>query len=136
MVQERMRFDSVHDSNRPTRAEFFYPRAIDPGPPTPDTHIDYQEVTTYLEVPFRPMLSAFLEAPVRFVNPEINPNTAGFSDRLSASSGHFNTNRIASPVSSFALMCRLVTPTAASVPITSRWSQRCWHSGACRIACV
>src|SRR4051794_26730611 len=41
--QFRLRFDSAWRNNRPTRAEFFYPKggASGPGLPTPDPRIDY-----------------------------------------------------------------------------------------------
>jgi hypothetical protein len=80
--QFRLRFDSAYDDYRPTRAEFFYPKggAIGPGLPKPETRIDYQELASYLELQVLPKLSLFVEAPVRFLNPELNADHTGFSD--------------------------------------------------------
>jgi hypothetical protein len=95
--QFRLRFDAAYDNNRPDRAEFFYakcgcfatlppgnplrdPRA--PGPPLPETKVDYQEIRPYLEYAFNNRFSAFFEAPVRFINPEQNDNTAGIGNLL------------------------------------------------------
>jgi len=90
----RLRFDAAYGDNRPDRAEFFYakcgcfrgvpvsqggdPKA--PGPPLPETNIDYQEVMAYLEVAFNKRFSAFVEVPYLFLNPTVNANTNGFSD--------------------------------------------------------
>jgi hypothetical protein len=80
--QFRLRFDAAYDNTRPTRAEFFYPKggATGPGLPSPETKVDYQELSSYLELVLLQRLSAFIEAPVRFINPEINANHYGFSD--------------------------------------------------------
>jgi len=80
--QFRLRFDAAYDSNRPTRAEFFYPKggATGPGLPRPEARVDYQELRSYLELAPSCRFSGFVEAPCRFLNPEINQNTAGFSD--------------------------------------------------------
>jgi hypothetical protein len=86
--QLRVRFDAAYDDNRPDRAEFFYAkcgcfRAMGqraPGPPLAETNVDYQDITTYLEGVLMPGFSAFVEAPVRFLNPEVNDNTTGYAD--------------------------------------------------------
>src|SRR3954451_6027482 len=47
----RLRFDAAYDNNRPNRAEFFYPQGGSPGtpgPPLPETSVDYQEASGYL----------------------------------------------------------------------------------------
>src|SRR5262249_33412308 len=78
----RFRYDAAYDNVRPTRNEFFWPRGRPqgPGPNFPETRVDYQDLNTYLEVAVAPWLSGFVEAPVRFLNPERNNNTAGFAD--------------------------------------------------------
>jgi hypothetical protein len=76
----RFRFDSSYDNNRPSRAEFFYPRAGSPGPPLPETSVDYQDLSAYTEMILAPRLSAFAEVPVRFFNGTVNKNAAGLSD--------------------------------------------------------
>lgn len=80
--QVKLRFDAAWKNNRPTRAEFFYPQYQPGGPglPTPDSNIDYQELSAYLEGALSSDFSVFLNAPIRFLNPTINDNTAGFSD--------------------------------------------------------
>lgn len=80
--QIKLRTDAAWGSNRPTRAEFFYPQYQPGGPglPTPDTNVDYQDVTAYLESTLSPDCSVIVEMPFRFLNPTINDNTAGFSD--------------------------------------------------------
>jgi hypothetical protein len=42
--------------------------------------VDYQDLTTYLEFAPAEWFSAFVEFPVRFLNPELNANTAGYGD--------------------------------------------------------
>jgi hypothetical protein len=81
--QLRLRFDSAYNDFRPTRAEFIYPKGGTPGSPglpLPEPRVDFQELTSYLEVAFAPGFSAFVEAPVRFINPEVNGNHEGFGD--------------------------------------------------------
>jgi hypothetical protein len=78
----RFRFDSAYDNPRPTRAEFFYPKGGPSGPglPDPEPRVDYQELSAYLEMAASDRLSGFINLPTRFLNPEVNPNHAGFSD--------------------------------------------------------
>lgn len=89
----RLRYDAAYENNRPDRAEFFYPKCgcfrtapppltdpTAPGPPLPERNVDYQDITTHLEVAANNRLSAFIEVPFRFLNPEVNANTAGLSD--------------------------------------------------------
>lgn len=86
----RLRLDAGYNNRRPDRAEFFYAKCgcfraagIDgsaSGPPLPETSVDYQEAMAYLEVAANPSLSVFAEVPFRFIDPDINDNTAGLSD--------------------------------------------------------
>ena len=53
MNQFRLRFDAAYDSNRPSRAEYFYakPRLLGgKGPLFPERNVDYQELTGLLEM--------------------------------------------------------------------------------------
>jgi hypothetical protein len=50
------------------------------GLPKPETRIDYQDITGYLEWAPTNRFSAFVEGPYRFLNPELNSNTNGFAD--------------------------------------------------------
>jgi hypothetical protein len=94
-TQFRLRFNALYDDNRPDRAEFFYakcgcfrlvpvaqggdPSAPGPGP-FPETRVDAQEFSAYLEYAASDRLSAFVEFPVRLLNPEQNADTEGFGD--------------------------------------------------------
>jgi hypothetical protein len=89
----RLRFDNANFNNRPDRAEFFYakcgcfrtapapftdPNA--PGPPLPEKSVDYQDLRGYIELAATDRMSAFVEVPYRWLNPEINDNTSGIGD--------------------------------------------------------
>jgi hypothetical protein len=78
----RFRFDASYDFTRATRAEFFYPAAQPRGPglPQPEPRVDYQELSAYLELAPGDRFSGFIEVPWRFLNPEVNADTNGFSD--------------------------------------------------------
>jgi hypothetical protein len=78
----RFRFDAAYNDRRPTRAEFFYPRGgpAGPGLPEPEPSVDFQELSAYLEWAASDRFSAFVDAPVRFINPELNADHAGFGD--------------------------------------------------------
>src|SRR6516165_1489676 len=78
----RLRYDDAFNDRRPTRAEFFYPKAAPSGPglPVPEPRVDYQDISAYLELAASDRLSGFVNLPVRFLNPEVNANHAGFSD--------------------------------------------------------
>jgi hypothetical protein len=78
----RFRFDAAYDDRRPTRAEFLYPKGapLGPGLPVPEPRVDYQELSAYLELAASERFSAFINVPVRFLNPEVNPDHTGFSD--------------------------------------------------------
>ena len=85
----RLTYDTAYRNNRPDRAEFFYakcgcfgtPDAKGPGVVgVPETSVDFQELSPYLEYAFSKRFSAFVSIPIRFINPEVNGNTAGLSD--------------------------------------------------------
>jgi hypothetical protein len=78
----RLRYDAAFDNNQPARAEFFYARSgpAGPGLPRPDTSVDYQDVWAYAEVLWSEYVSGFVDAPLRFLDPEINPNAHGIGD--------------------------------------------------------
>ena len=66
---------------------FFYPKCgcftptVDGiGPPLPESSVDYQEIEFYVEKRLHPKFSGFVEIPVRFINPEVNQNSAGLGD--------------------------------------------------------
>lgn len=78
----RLRIDAAEDNPRPTLAESFWSPGgpFGSGPSIPESSVDYQEVALYLETLLSPSLSAFVDVPVRMLDPELNPNTAGLSD--------------------------------------------------------
>jgi hypothetical protein len=78
----RLRFDASYNDNRPNRAEFFWPQggARGPGVPRPESRVDYQDLSAYLEIAAADRLSGFVEVPWRFVNPEVNANANGLAD--------------------------------------------------------
>ena len=90
--QFRVRFDAAFDNPVPDRAEFFYgqcgcfnnvvnpPSPPAPGPPLAETRVDYQDVSMYLELAPRHRFSAFVEIPIRAINPDVNANESGLSD--------------------------------------------------------
>ncbi len=86
MTQFRLRYDSAWGNNRPDRGEFFYAkcgcfRTPDAkGPPLPETNVDTQTLYAYAEYAVSQRFSVFTNVPVRFINPEQNKNSAGFSD--------------------------------------------------------
>ncbi len=92
VTQLRLRYDSAYGNNRPDRAEFFYAKCgcfrtpqggsqLDAnGPPLPETNVDYQQLSPYLEIAVSPRLSFFTNVPIRFINPAQNANASGISD--------------------------------------------------------
>ena len=86
VTQLRLRFDSAWGSNRPDRAGYFYAKCgcfqtrDAKGPPLPETNVDYQQLSPYLEIAVSPRLSFFSNVPVRFINPSQNVNASGISD--------------------------------------------------------
>ncbi len=107
----RLRADAGYNNPRPDRVEFFYgqcgcfPNAN--GPLLPERSVDYQEIVPYLEYATSDRFSVFIEAPIRFINPEVNPNTGGISD-LNAG---FKYALIANECEYLTAQLRVYTPT-------------------------
>jgi hypothetical protein len=86
VTQFRLRYDTAYGNNRPDRAGFFYAKCgcfntpDAKGPPLPETNVDFQQLSPYLEVAVAPRLSFFANVPIRFINPTVNRNAAGISD--------------------------------------------------------
>lgn len=77
----RFRYDASYNADQPARAEFFWAVNGVSGPgPGPETSIDYQDLMPYFECRFAPNISVFGELPIRFLDPEIQDNTAGLGD--------------------------------------------------------
>lgn len=77
-----LRYDAGYNFRTPNRAEFFYaqPRPGGPGLPRGERSIDFQDVVAVLEATGDRRWSVFAEVPVRFLNPDVNANTAGLGD--------------------------------------------------------
>ncbi len=103
----RIRGDAAYNNPVPDRAEFFYPQCGLVGPPLPETGVDYQELSAYLELAFTDRFSAFIETPIRFVNPEVNANHAGFSDLITG----FKYALIACPDEYLTFQFKVYAPT-------------------------
>jgi hypothetical protein len=86
----RLRFDAAYDESRPDRAEYFWGKSGSfrtsgadphaPGPPLPETDVDYQDILAYFEYAPSSGFSVFAEVPWRFLNPDQNANTNGLAD--------------------------------------------------------
>ncbi|MFO0869648.1 MAG: transporter [Pirellulales bacterium] len=79
--QVRFRFDSAYNIVQPARAEFLWPVdgkfGIGPGA---DTSVDYQDLSLYAEWASSQQWSAFVDLPVRLLDPTLLDNTAGLGD--------------------------------------------------------
>src|SRR5205823_11518088 len=70
------------------RQNGYDPRALGPQHPRHfpgaagggESRVDYQEISSYLEVAANRTTSGFIELPARFINPRLNANAYGFSD--------------------------------------------------------
>lgn len=80
LTQFRIKSDQISNMNRPNRAEYFWPAPGVNGLPRPERSVDYQELSAYAEVACCERVSFFVEGPFRWLNPEINDNTGGWSD--------------------------------------------------------
>jgi hypothetical protein len=80
--QVRFRSDFGYRFPFPNRAEFFYAKSRPSGPglPQPERSIDYQDLMVYGETTLFPRVSTFVETGARFLNPDVNANTSGWSD--------------------------------------------------------
>jgi hypothetical protein len=79
----KVTLDLNYNDTRPTRGEYLFPKGGvpgSPGLPLPETRIDSQILSLYQEVALVQEFSFFFNEPYRFVNPEVNPNTAGLGD--------------------------------------------------------
>src|SRR5947209_7415767 len=72
----RFRFDAANNDRRPTRAEFFYPKGgpMGRGLPRPEPRVNFQELAAYFELAPSERFSTFINVPVRFLQPQVNPD--------------------------------------------------------------
>lgn len=75
----RARVVSVRDQQYPDRSEFLWARIGARGPRLPETGVDYQETRFQMELGSK-KFSAATEIPIRFSNPDRNPNHTSISD--------------------------------------------------------
>lgn len=75
--QYRLRVDAVHNFASPDRAEILF--AAPPKGPAVERAVDYQDLRFQFEAG-GPAFSAATELPIRILDPELAPNTAGFGD--------------------------------------------------------
>jgi hypothetical protein len=83
----RLRYDSMYNDNRPDRAEFIYPKcscfrtpdARGLGPKV-ESGIDFRELSAYFEYAASDRFSGFIEAPIRFIEPQQNNDHRGLGD--------------------------------------------------------
>jgi hypothetical protein len=80
------------------------------GLPLPETNVDYQDISSYIEYAFSNRFSAFAEVPFRFLNPQVNNNTAGLADMNAG----FKWAFIYSPEQVATYQLRTYIPTGAS----------------------
>jgi hypothetical protein len=81
--QVKLLFQANYDDRRPSRNEYLFPKSGVPGSPgwwIPERRVDWQDLTSYIEVAFLSQMSAFVEISTRWVNPDINPNDWGLGD--------------------------------------------------------
>lgn len=121
-TQLRVRTDVAQGFRRPTMAEYFQPKGglpFSPGPPLPETNVDYQEILASVEYALDKWFSVFLESPLRWVNPERNANAWGEGDvRLGFKLGVFTEEHL---LATFQL--RAYVPTAGNNALgTDHWS--------------
>lgn len=80
------RYDLGWGMRHPDRAEYYMarnrsvPAGGGRGLLRPETHVDAQELSTYLEMAFSSRCSAFIEMPARFLNLEVNKDYYGWGD--------------------------------------------------------
>jgi hypothetical protein len=76
----RFRFNATYDQRNPDRADFFWAQTGGRGPKLPERSVDYQDAIASWEVASGKAFSLTTEIPLRFVAPDINPNTGGLGD--------------------------------------------------------
>jgi hypothetical protein len=76
-------FDANYDDRRPTRNAYLFSKSGNPGDPgwwTPERRVDWQELTSYVEIAYQNKFSGFMQVPTRWVNPDVNDNAWGLAD--------------------------------------------------------
>ncbi|HEX3656332.1 MAG TPA: transporter [Pirellulales bacterium] len=79
----KLRTDFGYGEQDPDRDEYFWAKTSSlggKGLPLPEKSVNYQEVDLYIEQALNPSFSVATNLPLRFINPVVNPDTAGFGD--------------------------------------------------------
>jgi hypothetical protein len=76
----RFRFNAAYNQRNPDRADFFWAQIGGRGPKLPEHSVDYQDLIASWEVASGKAFSITTDIPLRFVAPDINPNTGGLGD--------------------------------------------------------
>jgi hypothetical protein len=117
-----MRFDDNLHNVQPMRALYIHPASGVPnnvGFPLMETKISYQELTSFAEYSLASWFSGFVEAPYRWLNPDINDNQSGASDmRYGLKVCTWSSDSLIATI-----LFRIYQPTAASSTLgTGHWS--------------
>jgi hypothetical protein len=112
-TQARLMFDFAEHIREPSRAEYFQPKGGlpgSPGPPFPETNVNYFQVMMHGEVGIFPTFSTFMETPLTFVDADVNKDPWGLGDiSLGCKWAFVNTGSL---VTTFQL--RATIPTASN----------------------
>jgi hypothetical protein len=78
-----LRFDAAYNNRQPMRATYLFAKGGLPnstGFPLPETRVDTLELTSSAEFSLTSWFSLFMEAPYRWIDPEVNANQSGAAD--------------------------------------------------------
>lgn len=78
-----LRFEGDYDNRQPMRATYLFAKGGVPGStgfPLPETRVDTLQLTSSAEFAFTPWFSVFMEAPYRWISPEVNDYQTGGGD--------------------------------------------------------
>lgn len=118
-TQLRTYVDDGMRVRRPTRAEYFQAKGglpFSPGPPLPESSLDYFDLRTYGELVILPRLSTFINTGFRWVNPHFNRNDGGLGD----SDLGFKLGMISTSDFLLTLQLRAYVPTASTNALGTR----------------
>jgi hypothetical protein len=116
-----LRFEGDYNDRQPTRATYLFAKGGPGGSgfPLPETGVNTLQLTSSAEYAFTPWFSLFLEAPYRWVSPEVNSYQTGTGDiSYGLKLCTWSSNSIIATV-----LLRVTQPTASSSTLgTGHWS--------------
>lgn len=120
--QVGLRFEGMYNNRQPMRAEYYHSKGGLPGStgfPFVETRIDYQDLVSFAEYSWTPWFSVFMEAPYRWLNPEVNANRSGAGDvRYGLKLCTWSSDAFIATI-----LVRLYQPSAVNEALgTSHWS--------------